>query len=81
MGRAPTPSLHERSQIKALSTAGYSLKQIADVVKCSRKATEKFLRLQEEYGQFCGQRQIARLASTEFVGLVASMLQKLRCGE
>uniref|UniRef100_A0A1I7XSP2 HTH_7 domain-containing protein n=1 Tax=Heterorhabditis bacteriophora TaxID=37862 RepID=A0A1I7XSP2_HETBA len=49
MGRAPTPSLHERSQIKALSTAGYSLKQIADVVKCSRKATEKFLRLQEEY--------------------------------
>uniref|UniRef100_A0A1I7XI57 Retinol dehydrogenase 14 n=1 Tax=Heterorhabditis bacteriophora TaxID=37862 RepID=A0A1I7XI57_HETBA len=33
MGRAPQLSLHERYQIKALSTAGHSVKQISDV-KC-----------------------------------------------
>uniref|UniRef100_A0A1I7WR25 HTH_Tnp_Tc3_1 domain-containing protein n=1 Tax=Heterorhabditis bacteriophora TaxID=37862 RepID=A0A1I7WR25_HETBA len=30
MGRASTLSLHERGQIKALSTAGHSLKHITD---------------------------------------------------
>uniref|UniRef100_A0A1I7X4S0 DDE_3 domain-containing protein n=1 Tax=Heterorhabditis bacteriophora TaxID=37862 RepID=A0A1I7X4S0_HETBA len=33
MSCASTLSLHERSQIKALSTAGYTVKRIADVVK------------------------------------------------
>uniref|UniRef100_A0A1I7X2V1 HTH_38 domain-containing protein n=1 Tax=Heterorhabditis bacteriophora TaxID=37862 RepID=A0A1I7X2V1_HETBA len=42
--------LHERGQIKALSTAGYTMKRIADVVKCSRKTIINFLRHQEEYG-------------------------------
>uniref|UniRef100_A0A1I7WTK3 Mariner Mos1 transposase n=1 Tax=Heterorhabditis bacteriophora TaxID=37862 RepID=A0A1I7WTK3_HETBA len=37
MGRASTLSLHERSQIEALSTAGCTVKQIAYVVKRSRK--------------------------------------------
>uniref|UniRef100_A0A1I7X8G7 DDE_3 domain-containing protein n=1 Tax=Heterorhabditis bacteriophora TaxID=37862 RepID=A0A1I7X8G7_HETBA len=37
------------SQIKALSTAGYTVKRIADVVKRSRKAIMNFLRHQEEY--------------------------------
>uniref|UniRef100_A0A1I7WVY4 HTH_38 domain-containing protein n=1 Tax=Heterorhabditis bacteriophora TaxID=37862 RepID=A0A1I7WVY4_HETBA len=32
MGRASTLSLHERGQIKALSTAGYTVKRIADVL-------------------------------------------------
>uniref|UniRef100_A0A1I7XMB5 HTH_Tnp_Tc3_1 domain-containing protein n=1 Tax=Heterorhabditis bacteriophora TaxID=37862 RepID=A0A1I7XMB5_HETBA len=32
MGRASTLSLHERGQIKALSTAGHSLKHITDVL-------------------------------------------------
>uniref|UniRef100_A0A1I7X375 Transposable element Tc3 transposase n=1 Tax=Heterorhabditis bacteriophora TaxID=37862 RepID=A0A1I7X375_HETBA len=50
MGRASTLSLHERGQIKALSTAGYTVKQIADVIKRSRKAIMNFLRHQEEYG-------------------------------
>uniref|UniRef100_A0A1I7X872 Helix-turn-helix domain-containing protein n=1 Tax=Heterorhabditis bacteriophora TaxID=37862 RepID=A0A1I7X872_HETBA len=31
MGRASTLSLHERHQIKALSTTGYTVKQIDDV--------------------------------------------------
>uniref|UniRef100_A0A1I7X303 HTH_Tnp_Tc3_1 domain-containing protein n=1 Tax=Heterorhabditis bacteriophora TaxID=37862 RepID=A0A1I7X303_HETBA len=31
MGRASTLSLHERDQIKVLSTAGYTMKRIADV--------------------------------------------------
>uniref|UniRef100_A0A1I7XP88 HTH_7 domain-containing protein n=1 Tax=Heterorhabditis bacteriophora TaxID=37862 RepID=A0A1I7XP88_HETBA len=51
MGRAPKLSQHERDQIKALSTVGYRVKQIADVVKCSRKAVTDFLRLQKEYAQ------------------------------
>uniref|UniRef100_A0A1I7X5H2 HTH_Tnp_Tc3_1 domain-containing protein n=1 Tax=Heterorhabditis bacteriophora TaxID=37862 RepID=A0A1I7X5H2_HETBA len=50
MGRASTPSLHERGQIKVLSTAGYTVKQIADVIKRSRKAIMNFLYHQEEYG-------------------------------
>uniref|UniRef100_A0A1I7XTG5 HTH_Tnp_Tc3_1 domain-containing protein n=1 Tax=Heterorhabditis bacteriophora TaxID=37862 RepID=A0A1I7XTG5_HETBA len=49
MCRAFTLSLHERGQIKVLSTAGYTVKQIADVVKRSRKAIINFLRYQEEY--------------------------------
>uniref|UniRef100_A0A1I7XN78 HTH_Tnp_Tc3_1 domain-containing protein n=1 Tax=Heterorhabditis bacteriophora TaxID=37862 RepID=A0A1I7XN78_HETBA len=98
MGRASTLALHERGQIKAPSTAGHSVKQIADVVKHSRKAIMNFLRHQEEYGtkkssrrpsklngrekgKFCELRQIIRSASLESVGLVALMLQNLRCGE
>uniref|UniRef100_A0A1I7XIE3 HTH_Tnp_Tc3_1 domain-containing protein n=1 Tax=Heterorhabditis bacteriophora TaxID=37862 RepID=A0A1I7XIE3_HETBA len=50
VGRTSTLSLHERGQNKALSTTGYSVKQIAEVVKCSRKAIMNFLRHQEEYG-------------------------------
>uniref|UniRef100_A0A1I7XMV3 peptidylprolyl isomerase n=1 Tax=Heterorhabditis bacteriophora TaxID=37862 RepID=A0A1I7XMV3_HETBA len=48
--RASTLALHERGQMKAPSTAGHSVKQIADVVKHSRKAIINFLRHQEEYG-------------------------------
>uniref|UniRef100_A0A1I7XHG5 DDE_3 domain-containing protein n=1 Tax=Heterorhabditis bacteriophora TaxID=37862 RepID=A0A1I7XHG5_HETBA len=98
MGRASTLSLHERGQIKVLSTAGYTVKQIADVIKRSRKAIMNFLRHQEEYGtkKSSGRpsklndrekREILRTASNstisinESVGLVALMLQKLRCGE
>uniref|UniRef100_A0A1I7X9S4 HTH luxR-type domain-containing protein n=1 Tax=Heterorhabditis bacteriophora TaxID=37862 RepID=A0A1I7X9S4_HETBA len=43
MGRASTLSLHERDQIKVLSTAGYTMKRIADVFKRSRKATKDVL--------------------------------------
>uniref|UniRef100_A0A1I7XDW5 HTH_Tnp_Tc3_1 domain-containing protein n=1 Tax=Heterorhabditis bacteriophora TaxID=37862 RepID=A0A1I7XDW5_HETBA len=50
MSRASTLSLHERGQIKTLSTAGYMMKPIADVVKSSRKAIMNFLRHQEKYG-------------------------------
>uniref|UniRef100_A0A1I7XAW7 HTH_Tnp_Tc3_1 domain-containing protein n=1 Tax=Heterorhabditis bacteriophora TaxID=37862 RepID=A0A1I7XAW7_HETBA len=50
MGRASTLSLHERGQIKVLSTTGYTVKRIADDVKRSRKAIMNFLRHQEEYG-------------------------------
>uniref|UniRef100_A0A1I7XP80 HTH_Tnp_Tc3_1 domain-containing protein n=1 Tax=Heterorhabditis bacteriophora TaxID=37862 RepID=A0A1I7XP80_HETBA len=49
MGRPYTLSLHERDQNKALSTAGYTVKRIADVVKRSRKAVMNFLLHQEEY--------------------------------
>uniref|UniRef100_A0A1I7XCD2 PKD_channel domain-containing protein n=1 Tax=Heterorhabditis bacteriophora TaxID=37862 RepID=A0A1I7XCD2_HETBA len=34
-----------------------------------------------EKGKFCGLRRIIQAASLESVGLVALMLQKLRCGE
>uniref|UniRef100_A0A1I7W6L3 Uncharacterized protein n=1 Tax=Heterorhabditis bacteriophora TaxID=37862 RepID=A0A1I7W6L3_HETBA len=37
LNRHNNGSLHERGQIKALSTAGYTVKRIADVVKRSRK--------------------------------------------
>uniref|UniRef100_A0A1I7XB92 HTH_Tnp_Tc3_1 domain-containing protein n=1 Tax=Heterorhabditis bacteriophora TaxID=37862 RepID=A0A1I7XB92_HETBA len=50
MGRASTLSSHERNQTKTLSTTGYTVKQIADVVKRFRKAIMNFLRHQEEYG-------------------------------
>uniref|UniRef100_A0A1I7XUY7 hydroxymethylglutaryl-CoA lyase n=1 Tax=Heterorhabditis bacteriophora TaxID=37862 RepID=A0A1I7XUY7_HETBA len=50
MGRASTRSLDERGHIKVLSTTGYTVKQIADVVKRSGKAIMNFLRHQEEYG-------------------------------
>uniref|UniRef100_A0A1I7WJ33 HTH_Tnp_Tc3_1 domain-containing protein n=1 Tax=Heterorhabditis bacteriophora TaxID=37862 RepID=A0A1I7WJ33_HETBA len=50
MGHASTLSLHERGQIKALSTTGYTVKRSADVVKRSRKAIMNFLSRQEEYG-------------------------------
>uniref|UniRef100_A0A1I7WJ81 HTH_38 domain-containing protein n=1 Tax=Heterorhabditis bacteriophora TaxID=37862 RepID=A0A1I7WJ81_HETBA len=49
MSRASTLSLHERGQIKALSTTGYTVKRIADVVKRSRKVIMNFLRHQNEY--------------------------------
>uniref|UniRef100_A0A1I7WRZ5 HTH_Tnp_Tc3_1 domain-containing protein n=1 Tax=Heterorhabditis bacteriophora TaxID=37862 RepID=A0A1I7WRZ5_HETBA len=50
MGHAPKLSQHERGQIDAPSTVSYTVKQIADVVKRSRKAIMNFLRRQEEYG-------------------------------
>uniref|UniRef100_A0A1I7WQR8 HTH_Tnp_Tc3_1 domain-containing protein n=1 Tax=Heterorhabditis bacteriophora TaxID=37862 RepID=A0A1I7WQR8_HETBA len=50
MGRAYTLSLHEKDQIEVLPTTGYMMKQIADVVKRSRKAIMNFLHHQEEYG-------------------------------
>uniref|UniRef100_A0A1I7WVM6 HTH_Tnp_Tc3_1 domain-containing protein n=1 Tax=Heterorhabditis bacteriophora TaxID=37862 RepID=A0A1I7WVM6_HETBA len=81
MGCASTLSLDERGQIKVLSTASYMVKQIANVVKRSRKAIMNFLRHQEEYGKFYGQRRVARSASLEPVRLVTLVLQKLRCGE
>uniref|UniRef100_A0A1I7X7T3 HTH_38 domain-containing protein n=1 Tax=Heterorhabditis bacteriophora TaxID=37862 RepID=A0A1I7X7T3_HETBA len=49
MGRASTLTLHERGQIKALPTTGYTVKRIADVLKRSRKAIMNFLRHQEKY--------------------------------
>uniref|UniRef100_A0A1I7W6G6 HTH_38 domain-containing protein n=1 Tax=Heterorhabditis bacteriophora TaxID=37862 RepID=A0A1I7W6G6_HETBA len=39
MSRDPKLNQDEKDQIKALSTAGYTLKQISDVVKRSKKAT------------------------------------------
>uniref|UniRef100_A0A1I7WRC7 HTH_Tnp_Tc3_1 domain-containing protein n=1 Tax=Heterorhabditis bacteriophora TaxID=37862 RepID=A0A1I7WRC7_HETBA len=45
----PKSTKHERGQIKALSTAGYTVKHIADVVKRSRKVIMNFLRHQGEY--------------------------------
>uniref|UniRef100_A0A1I7XV36 HTH_Tnp_Tc3_2 domain-containing protein n=1 Tax=Heterorhabditis bacteriophora TaxID=37862 RepID=A0A1I7XV36_HETBA len=45
MGRAPKLSLHERGQTKALSTTDYTVKQIADVVKRSRKLIMNFTAL------------------------------------
>uniref|UniRef100_A0A1I7X5Q6 HTH_Tnp_Tc3_1 domain-containing protein n=1 Tax=Heterorhabditis bacteriophora TaxID=37862 RepID=A0A1I7X5Q6_HETBA len=50
MSHAFTLSLHERGQIKVLSTTGFTVKRIADVVKRSRKALMNFLRHQEESG-------------------------------
>uniref|UniRef100_A0A1I7XK90 HTH_Tnp_Tc3_1 domain-containing protein n=1 Tax=Heterorhabditis bacteriophora TaxID=37862 RepID=A0A1I7XK90_HETBA len=49
MGRAPKLSQHERGKVEVLSTAGYRVKQIADVVKRSRKIIMNFLRHQEKY--------------------------------
>uniref|UniRef100_A0A1I7XL20 HTH_38 domain-containing protein n=1 Tax=Heterorhabditis bacteriophora TaxID=37862 RepID=A0A1I7XL20_HETBA len=39
MGHASTLSLHERGQIKALSTAGYTVKRSADVLTDREKRT------------------------------------------
>uniref|UniRef100_A0A1I7XDH9 HTH_Tnp_Tc3_1 domain-containing protein n=1 Tax=Heterorhabditis bacteriophora TaxID=37862 RepID=A0A1I7XDH9_HETBA len=50
MRHAPKLSQHERGQIKALSTAGFKVKRIADVLKRSRRPIMNFLRLQEEFG-------------------------------
>uniref|UniRef100_A0A1I7XC73 HTH_38 domain-containing protein n=1 Tax=Heterorhabditis bacteriophora TaxID=37862 RepID=A0A1I7XC73_HETBA len=50
MGRASTVCLHERGQIKALLTVGYTVQQVADVVKRSRETIMNFLLHQEEYG-------------------------------
>uniref|UniRef100_A0A1I7X1H1 DUF4781 domain-containing protein n=1 Tax=Heterorhabditis bacteriophora TaxID=37862 RepID=A0A1I7X1H1_HETBA len=41
-GRASTLSLHERGQIKAPATAGYTVKQTDDVLMSSRKAIHKW---------------------------------------
>uniref|UniRef100_A0A1I7XCT0 Solute carrier family 12 member 9 n=1 Tax=Heterorhabditis bacteriophora TaxID=37862 RepID=A0A1I7XCT0_HETBA len=48
MGCASTASPYERGQIKALATAGYTVKQISDVVKRSRKPIMDFLHFTEE---------------------------------
>uniref|UniRef100_A0A1I7XPE1 HTH_38 domain-containing protein n=1 Tax=Heterorhabditis bacteriophora TaxID=37862 RepID=A0A1I7XPE1_HETBA len=48
MGRALKLSLHERGQVKALSTVRYTVKQIADIVKHSRKAVSSCLLRSEE---------------------------------
>uniref|UniRef100_A0A1I7WPR0 HTH_Tnp_Tc3_1 domain-containing protein n=1 Tax=Heterorhabditis bacteriophora TaxID=37862 RepID=A0A1I7WPR0_HETBA len=50
MGRDSTLSLHERGQLKILSTTDYTVKRSADVVKRSRKAIMSSKRHQEEYG-------------------------------
>uniref|UniRef100_A0A1I7WEB5 HTH_38 domain-containing protein n=1 Tax=Heterorhabditis bacteriophora TaxID=37862 RepID=A0A1I7WEB5_HETBA len=83
MGRTSTLSLHERDQIKALSTVGYTVKQITDVVKRSKKKSSgRPSKLNDrEKKKFCERRRITRSASTKSIGLVALMLQKLPCGE
>uniref|UniRef100_A0A1I7XUM6 Exonuclease domain-containing protein n=1 Tax=Heterorhabditis bacteriophora TaxID=37862 RepID=A0A1I7XUM6_HETBA len=55
MGRAPKLSLHERGQTKALSTTDYTVKQIADVVKRSRKLIMNFIVLMDATptGEIC----------------------------
>uniref|UniRef100_A0A1I7XJ25 HTH_38 domain-containing protein n=1 Tax=Heterorhabditis bacteriophora TaxID=37862 RepID=A0A1I7XJ25_HETBA len=65
MGRASTLSLHERHQIKALSTTGYTVKWIADVIKRSRKPIMKFPRHQEEYGTKKSRGQPSKLNDRE----------------
>uniref|UniRef100_A0A1I7X0D2 HTH_Tnp_Tc3_1 domain-containing protein n=1 Tax=Heterorhabditis bacteriophora TaxID=37862 RepID=A0A1I7X0D2_HETBA len=75
MGRACTLSLDERGQIKVLSTTGYTVKQIADVVKRSRKAIMNFLRHEEEYGtrksiRWSWKRTILRTASNNTISIV-----------
>uniref|UniRef100_A0A1I7WZF0 HTH_Tnp_Tc3_2 domain-containing protein n=1 Tax=Heterorhabditis bacteriophora TaxID=37862 RepID=A0A1I7WZF0_HETBA len=50
MSCASTLSLHERGQIKVLSTTAYTVKRSADVVKRSRKPIMNFLCHQEKYG-------------------------------
>uniref|UniRef100_A0A1I7XUI0 Transmembrane protein n=1 Tax=Heterorhabditis bacteriophora TaxID=37862 RepID=A0A1I7XUI0_HETBA len=48
--RPPKLSLHGGGQVKALSTVCYTVKQIADVIERSRKATMNCVRHLEEYG-------------------------------
>uniref|UniRef100_A0A1I7W6J2 HTH_38 domain-containing protein n=1 Tax=Heterorhabditis bacteriophora TaxID=37862 RepID=A0A1I7W6J2_HETBA len=45
MSRDPKLNQDEKDQIKALSTAGYTLKQISDVVKRSKKAVSNLWRM------------------------------------
>uniref|UniRef100_A0A1I7X0R4 ANK_REP_REGION domain-containing protein n=1 Tax=Heterorhabditis bacteriophora TaxID=37862 RepID=A0A1I7X0R4_HETBA len=75
--RASTLSLHERGQIKAPATAGYTVKQNDDGVMSSRKDIQ-FLAFSERIvddpasriivkkEQFCGQRRIAPMKSVIF---------------
>uniref|UniRef100_A0A1I7XVR5 HTH_Tnp_Tc3_1 domain-containing protein n=1 Tax=Heterorhabditis bacteriophora TaxID=37862 RepID=A0A1I7XVR5_HETBA len=83
MGHAFTLSLHERGQIKVLSTVVYTVKSIADVAKRSRKAIMNFLRHQEEYGtkKSSGQpsklndhekREILRTTSSSTISIVGT---------
>uniref|UniRef100_A0A1I7X4Z0 Tick transposon n=1 Tax=Heterorhabditis bacteriophora TaxID=37862 RepID=A0A1I7X4Z0_HETBA len=67
--------LHEGGQVKALSTAGYTEKQIVDVVKRSGKAIRDFLCLQEEYGTrrsigWSWKRTILRTASNNTISII-----------
>uniref|UniRef100_A0A1I7WUW1 HTH_38 domain-containing protein n=1 Tax=Heterorhabditis bacteriophora TaxID=37862 RepID=A0A1I7WUW1_HETBA len=65
MGRASTLSLHKRSQIKALSTTGYTMKQIANIFERSRKAIMNLLHHQEEYGTKKSSEKPSKLNSRE----------------
>uniref|UniRef100_A0A1I7WR88 HTH_38 domain-containing protein n=1 Tax=Heterorhabditis bacteriophora TaxID=37862 RepID=A0A1I7WR88_HETBA len=64
MGHAPKLGQHERGQIKALSTTGCTVKQIADVVKRCRKAVSNSLLLQE-YGTSKSSGRLAKLSGRE----------------
>uniref|UniRef100_A0A1I7WF67 HTH_Tnp_Tc3_2 domain-containing protein n=1 Tax=Heterorhabditis bacteriophora TaxID=37862 RepID=A0A1I7WF67_HETBA len=65
MGRASTLSLHERGQIKVLSTTGYTVKQIADVLKRFRKSSGRPSKLND-----CEKRTILRTASNRMTSIV-----------
>uniref|UniRef100_A0A1I7WSU6 Helitron_like_N domain-containing protein n=1 Tax=Heterorhabditis bacteriophora TaxID=37862 RepID=A0A1I7WSU6_HETBA len=69
MIRTPKLSLQEKSQIKALSTIGYTMKQTSKLNDCRKK------------GKFYGLRKVAQLAPMKPVGLVALMFTKLQCRE
>uniref|UniRef100_A0A1I7W8V9 HTH_38 domain-containing protein n=1 Tax=Heterorhabditis bacteriophora TaxID=37862 RepID=A0A1I7W8V9_HETBA len=60
MGRASTLTLHERGQIKILSTTGYTVKQIADVKSSGRPS-----KLND-----CEKRTILRTASNRTTSIV-----------
>uniref|UniRef100_A0A1I7WUS3 HTH_38 domain-containing protein n=1 Tax=Heterorhabditis bacteriophora TaxID=37862 RepID=A0A1I7WUS3_HETBA len=66
MVRAPKLSLHERGQIKALSTTGYTMKQIANIFERSRKIIMNFLRLPEEYGINKSSRRLGNTKTKDF---------------
>uniref|UniRef100_A0A1I7X6V3 DDE_3 domain-containing protein n=1 Tax=Heterorhabditis bacteriophora TaxID=37862 RepID=A0A1I7X6V3_HETBA len=81
MGTASTSSLYERGQIEVLSTTGYTVKRIADVVKRSGKAITNFLRHQSDYGtrkssgrcsklDDCEKRKILWTASNSTISIV-----------
>uniref|UniRef100_A0A1I7XQ78 HTH_38 domain-containing protein n=1 Tax=Heterorhabditis bacteriophora TaxID=37862 RepID=A0A1I7XQ78_HETBA len=65
MCRASTLSLHERGRIKVLSTTGYTVKQIADVVKRSKESIMNFLPLREEYDTKKGSGRPSKLNDRE----------------
>uniref|UniRef100_A0A1I7WXY3 HTH_Tnp_Tc3_1 domain-containing protein n=1 Tax=Heterorhabditis bacteriophora TaxID=37862 RepID=A0A1I7WXY3_HETBA len=65
MGRLSSLSLHERGQIKVLSTSGYTVKRSADVLKRSRRTIKNFLRLQGEYGTKNSNEQSKKLNERE----------------